>query len=210
MTDIKFLKITANSNSEFGYKLGKALKKEIQYRVEKNREMYPRRAVKSKSYEVVKKKAMKFIPSIKKHFPHLLQEATAMAKGAEVAFEDLMIVMCDEQIIDFDFTSHCTTIGLKTKDGRFLLGHNEDWFPEYRHNGLFIVNGRIKKHRFLAIGYLGSLAGSACGINNYGVAYSDTSFYFTRFEYEIPRSFHLRALLDVKTPKEAKRVFDLH
>jgi isopenicillin-N N-acyltransferase like protein len=204
---IPVLKIKAENNYDFGYKLGKSLKENIKKRIEKNKEMYHKRSAKGHNFSDLTKKARKFIPIIKKHFPHLLDEARGIADGAEVNFDELLVIICDEEIVDFAFYEHCTSVGIKTKDGKLLLGHNEDWFPEYRKNGLFIVKGRIGKHKFIGAGYIGNLVGSACGINTH-LAYVDNSFYFMRFEYKIPRSFHLRALLDVKNPKEAKKVLD--
>lgn len=206
---IKILKIEADSNYEFGFKLGKSLKKEIKERIEKNKKIYWERSTNKNEYSKLVKKAKKFLPTIKKCFPNLLIEAEGLAKGSETSFDDILVLICDEEIVDFGFTKkdtkpkHCTTVALKTDDNQFLLGHNEDWFPEFRKNALFLVNGRIKNNKFLALGYIGCLAGSGGGINSSGVAYSDTSFYFSRFEYKVPRGIHLRALLDIKTPKQA-------
>lgn len=205
---IPLIRIEAEDNYEFGFKLGETLKNQIRKRIKTNKELYLKRSTNKHTYKQLVKKAKKFIPAIKTHFPHLLIEAQAIAEGANVNFEDILVLLCDEEIVDFRFTNHCTTVALKTEKGDFLLGHNEDWFPEFRNNGLFIVKGRIGENKFLALGYIGGLAGSAGGMNSYGTAYSDTSFYFSRFEYKIPRSIHLRALLDVKTPKQALKTLN--
>lgn len=205
---IPFIKINAKDNYDFGFKLGKKLSIRIKSRIEQNKEIYWRRAHDKHSYDVLIKKAKNFVPKIEEHFPHLLKEARGIADGAGVNFDDILVLICDEEIVDFGFTTHCTTIALKTEEGKYLLGHNEDWFSEFRNNGLFLVRGKIKKNRFLALGYIGSLAGSGGGMNSSGVAYSDTSFYFTRWEYKIPRAIHLRALLDVKTPKQALKTLN--
>jgi len=204
---IPFVKIKAKDNYDFGYKLGSALKKRIQNRLRDNKELYRKKAVKPKEFSFYISKAKKFLPSIKKHFPNLLDEAKGMADGADIPFEELFVVMVDEEIIDFKIL-HCLSIGLKTKNNQLLLGNNEDWFPEYRNNGLALVKGEIKSNKFLGLGYMGYLTGSACGFNKYGIAYTDNSFVLDNIIYGVPRSFQLRALLDVKTPKEAIKTLD--
>lgn len=212
MGKIPFVKINAKNYSDFGFKFGSKLKKQIQFRLNKNKEIYKKYALDGKHFSIYVKKAKKFLPAIEKNFPDLLEEAKAMAEGAEVPFEELLVLMTDEEIITFKMFKllHCTSLAIKTSDNNILLGHNEDWFAEYRKNGLALVNGKIKNTKFLSLGYIGSLIGSSSGLNNHGIAYADDSLSYTRFSYDVPRSFHLRALSEVKTPMEAKRVLDKH
>ncbi|MEI6058835.1 MAG: C45 family peptidase, partial [archaeon] len=209
---IKFVSITAKNNEEFGYKLGKALKNEIQDRLKKNKAFYIKKTFNGKDFSKLIEKSKKFLPATKKYFPHLLIEAEAMAKGAEVPFEELFVLMCDEEILDFKVYPtnplHCTSVAIRTKDKRILISHNEDWFPEYRKNGLALVNGKIGKNKFIGLGYIGQLAGTSCGFNSSGIAHTDNSLVFKRVSKEVPRSFHLRALLDVKSPNEARKILN--
>jgi hypothetical protein len=50
--------------------------------------------------------------------------------------------------------------------------------------------------------------GWKCRRNEFFCAYSDTTLYARKIEHKIPRSFHLRSLLDAKTPANAKRFLD--
>lgn len=206
---IPYLKIEAKDNSDFGYKLGKALRENIQNRLEKNKEFYRKKSYNYRGFDKFAQISRKFIPIIEKHFPYILEEARAMADGANVPFEELFVLMSDEEIIDFKvYPLHCTSVAVKTTDNRILVSHNEDWFPEYRNNGLVLVNGKIKQNHFLGLGYIGSLVGTSCGINSHGIAYTDNSLVYNKFDYGVPRSFHLRALLEAKNPKEAKKILD--
>lgn len=208
---IPFVNINAKDNYEFGFKLGRVLKKQIQYRINKNKEIYKKKAYNSENFSILVKKAKKFLPEIKKRFPKLLIEAKAMALGAGVSFDELFVLMCDEEIVNFKvYPLHCTSIAIRTKDNKILIGHNEDWFPEFRRNGLVLIRGKLGKNKFLALSYIGSLAGTSCGFNSNRFAFTDNSLVFSRFSYEIPRSFHLRALLEVKNYKEAIKVLDCH
>ena len=207
--DIPFIKIKAGNNYDFGYAVGSRLKIRIQDRVLKNRELFKRKAVKARDFSIYVKKAKKFIPSIKKNFPHLLQEARGLADGADIKFDEFLANMVDDEIIDFKIL-HCISIALKTEDNQFLLGNNEDWFPEYKRNGLMLVKGEIKNNKFLGLGYVGKMIGSACGLNKYGLAYTDNSFVLNKFVYGVPRTFQLRSLLDAKNDKEAIKNLDKH
>ncbi len=203
MERIPFVKITGKDNYDFGFKLGRALKKEIQYKLERNKEFYRLKSYSGKDFHVLIHKSKRFLKSVKKHLPKLLIEAKGLADGAEVPFDDLFVLMCDEEIVDFKvYASHCTSVALKTEEG-ILLGHDEDWFVEYKDKGLFLVNGKIKNNKFLALGYMGNLPGSALGFNSHGIAFTDNSLFSTKPFFGVPRSFHLRGLLDAKNPNEA-------
>src|SRR3989344_5022670 len=202
---IPFIKIETKNNYEFGYKLGLKLKNRIVDRIEVNKRDYKKIAFNVKDFNNLITKSEKFLPSIKKCFPKILDEAKAMADGADISFQDLFVLMCEEEIVDFK-TLHCTSVAIKTINGKFLLGNNEDWIPHYRRNGLMLVKGKIKDVKFLGLNYVGSLSGSSCGLNNYGVSYSDNSFALNKFVYGVPRSFHLRALLEAKNVKESIRI----
>ena len=204
---IPLVKIEAKDNYEFGFKLGKALKKEIQYRLEKNKEIYKKKAYHAEDFSKLVNKAKKFLPAIKRHFPQLLIEAKAMAEGAEVPFEELFVLICEEQIVDYKIL-HCTSVAIRTDDNKILHGNNEDWIPEYTKNGLVLIRGKIKNTRFLCLSYIGNMAGSSAGLNSYGLSYTDNSFVLRKFTYDVPRSFHLRALLEAKNPKNAIKILN--
>jgi len=206
---IPFVKIVAKDNYDFGYKLGKKLREKIQDRIKKNKKLYLKKSDGKEDFPVLVQKAKKFIPAVEKNFPNLLNEAKAMAKGAQVPFEELFVLMCDNEIVDFEiYPPHCTSVSVKTTDNQILIGHNEDWFPEYKENGLVLIRGKIKKNKFLALSYIGNLAGTVTGLNSKKISYIDDSLFFKRISYGTPRSFHMRALLDVRNAKEAIKVLD--
>ncbi len=204
---IPFIEISAKDNEEFGYKLGKKLKKEIQYRLEKNKKLYHEASAWKKPFSHFVEESKKYLVPLEKNFPELLKEAKAIARGAEVPFEELFVIMCENEVVDFTIL-HCTSVAVRTKDNEILVGHNEDWFQEYTKWGLFLVKGKIGKNRFLATGFIGNLAGSSVGFNEAGVVHTDNSLMSARFTIGVPRSFHLRALLDAKDPKDALRILN--
>ena len=72
---IPFIEINAKDNYEFGYKLGKALKERIHERLRKSKEFFRKKTANGKNFELLEKKAKRFIPALEKYFPHLLIEA---------------------------------------------------------------------------------------------------------------------------------------
>lgn len=205
MIHIPFIQIKAKDNFNFGLQLGEKLSRQIKKRIKDNKILYKEKGI--KKFSDLIKTAQKFLPAIKKYYPKLLQELEGMSTGAKVDFNKLLVLMCEEELLDFRTsrcTSHCTNIALQTKKGA-LLGHNEDWLPAYKNNGLFIVKGQIQNHKFLALSYTGSLAGTSSGLNKY-FCYTANSINCKRFRFGIPIKFQLRALLDVTTESEAYRV----
>ncbi|MCX6807812.1 MAG: C45 family autoproteolytic acyltransferase/hydrolase [Patescibacteria group bacterium] len=198
---IPYLQIKAKDNFEFGLKLGEKLGKQIRKRIRDNKVLYKKK--KMKNFAGLIKTAHKFLPSIKKHYPELLRELAGMSAGAKVDFNELLVLMCEEEILDFR-VPHCTNIALQTEKGA-LLGHNEDWVEDYKNNGLYIVKGQINDRKFLALSYMGSLAGTSSGLNEH-FCYTANSMGCSRFRFGVPVKFQLRALLDVRTEAEATRV----
>ncbi len=211
MKEIPLIKIEAKNHYDFGFKLGESLSKRIKSRISDNKKSYKERGV--KDYSKLVKFSRKFLPAIKKRYPDLVEEARAMSLGADVNFDDLLVLMCEEELLDLKIpknndSPHCTNVAIKTKDNKILMGHNEDWLPEYKENGLVVVNGKIGNNRFLSLGYIGSLQGTSCGLTKRGFAFTVNSLNFKKFRYEAPRSFQLAELLEIKNPKEITNILD--
>ena len=203
MHEFFHIKINAKNNYDFGFKLGESLSERIKLRVKKNKLVYAKRG--AKSFNSLVKKSKKFLPELRKEFPELILELEGMSEGAEIPFTDLLVLNCEEEILNF-FIPHCTSIATYTKNKEIIIGHNDDWLPEYRKNGMVLVEGRINSNKFLALTYVGSLPGTSCGLNSKGVAFTVNSLDFRRFRYGIPRCFLLRELLEQKTMKDAERL----
>src|SRR3989339_429403 len=145
---ISHIKIKADDNYEFGFKLGKALGGLI-------------------------KDAQGFLPKIKRKFPELIEEIKGMSQGAGVAFEELLVLNCEEELLDF-FIPRCTSVAVHIGNGEILLGHNEDWLSTYRQQGMILVDGQIKQLKFLALSFMGQLVGTSCALNSYGLTFAVT------------------------------------
>jgi len=200
MNKIPFIKLEAKDNHDFGFNIGGKLKENIRLRIIKNKKAY--KELGFDNFSLLVKKSKKFLPEVKKHFPELLTEAKAMSLGSGVNFEELLVLLCEEEVTH-SVVPRCTSIAVKTTGGVILIGHNEDWMKEYLNNGLFLVRGKIKNKRFLSLSYMGSLVGTACTLTSDGLGFTGNSLTPGRFRYGIPKSFQMRAILDSKTEEEA-------
>jgi hypothetical protein len=208
MNHIPFFSITAKDNFDFGFKLGQKLSLQIKKRIRDNKKLYKKERM--KNFSELVKTAQKFLPDISKDYPHLLAELRGMSEGARVDFDELLVLMCEEELLDFRIP-HCTNVAIQTKNGA-VLGHNEDWSKAYKNNGLYLVKGEIGggkgeigRRKFLALSYVGSLAGTSCGMNE-SFCYTANSIDCRRFRYGVPVKFQLRAFLDVENEKDVERV----
>ncbi|HBH45975.1 MAG: hypothetical protein A2445_00535 [Candidatus Jacksonbacteria bacterium RIFOXYC2_FULL_44_29] len=200
---ISHIKIKADDNYEFGFKLGKALGAQIKDRIEKNKAVY--HALGRRHMPGLIKDAQGFLPKIKRKFPELIEEIKGMSQGAGVAFEELLVLNCEEELLDF-FIPRCTSVAVHIGNGEILLGHNEDWLSTYRQQGMILVDGQIKQLKFLALSFMGQLVGTSCALNSYGLTYTVNSLCNERFRYGIPRNFLLRNILEKRYLKDAEHV----
>lgn len=202
MQQIPLVRISAKNNYDLGAQIGGKLKDQIRARLRATKLVY--RKLGMKDFAALEARAQKFLPATSVHFPQLLAETRGMSEGAGIKFEELLVLMCEEELLDIRDINipHCTNVALKTKNA-ILVGHNEDWLNSYKHNGLFVLKCNIGEHRSLSLNYIGSLAGSSCGMNSSGLCFTANSLNPGRFRYGVPVKFQFRAMLEAKTPKAA-------
>ena len=203
MHEIPHIKINAKNNDDFGFRLGESISEKIKSRIIKNKLAYSKRG--TKNFNSLVNKSKKFLPKLEREFPELVSELKGMSEGAEIPFNELLVLNCEEEMLDF-FIPHCTSIAAYTTNKEIIIGHNDDWLPEYRDNGMVLVEGKIKDKKFLALTYIGSLPGTSCGLNSKGMAFTVNSLDFRRFRYGIPRCFLLRELLEKNSIKDAEKL----
>lgn len=201
MHRIPYIEIKAKDNFDFGLQLGKKLKRHIQKRIQNNKRLYKKERL--KNFSDLVEAAQNFLPAITKHYPELWAEAEGMSRGADVQLNDFLVLMCEEELLDFAIP-HCTNVAVRTKEGT-ILGHNEDWLASYKNNGLFLVRGQIKNHKFLSLSYIGGLAGTSCGLNE-NFCYTANSLDSGRFRYGVPVKFQMRAFLDARTEQDVSKI----
>jgi len=200
---IKYFKITADNNYDFGYKLGKQIGKDIFKRYEQNQSTYIKKGVNGISS--VLSLLNKFKKQIKREYPAYFSELQGISDSSEFDFNKLLFLQCEEEIIDH-FIPRCTSVALKTYSGDILLGHNEDWLPTYKDNGIYVVKGIFPDNKFLAVGFIGQMCGSVCGLNNFGLSYVGNSIYVKRGTRGIPKNIILRYMMDCHTMDSVEKI----
>lgn len=202
MQNIPFISVKAKNNYDLGLQIGRKLKGQIRRRLTANKHLY--RQLRLKRFSTLVATAEKFLPSTLQYFPNFVTELQGMSQGAGISLGALMVLMCEEELMDITDinVSKCTNVALKTKEG-ILIGHNEDWLNSYKNNGLYVLKCALGGNRSLSLNYIGSLAGSSCGLNSSGLCFTANSLNPGRFRYGVPIKFQFRAMLDCKTPRQA-------
>lgn len=199
MEKIPFLEINAKNNYDLGYQIGSLLKDQIRKRLNSNKKIYS--SLGKTSFEELEETAMLFLPETVKNFQPLVEEAEGISGGAKIKFSELMVLICEEELLEFKIQK-CTSVAIKNEK-EILLGHNEDWLKEYRRNGFYILKCKINDTSFLSLNYMGTLAGSSCGLNSFGFCFTGNSLHSRKFKYGVPKNFQTRAILTSKSVKEA-------
>jgi len=149
--------------------------------------------------------ARKYEPYSQEHTPKFLEELRSMARGADVAFEDLMIINCLEAItLDAMHLMKCTSFAVNDEhslNGHTLVGHNEDWMPEDEDDVVLVHAEPEGEPAFLAMTY-GALLPNI-GFNAAGIAQCCDSVYPTDVRVGVPRIFVSRQVLAARTISEA-------
>ena len=198
----------SGTHREMGRQIGEACKKQVQHGVENGR------ALVADAYQQLELtwagaqiQARKYLPFAQERYPQYVDELMGIAEGAEVGFEDLVVINAMEAVtMDALHLTRCTSMAVndeRTADGHILLAHNEDWVPEDE-DDVFIVLAKPKNGPpFLAMTYGGLLPN--IGFNAYGIAQLCDSVYPNDSRIGTPRTVVSRAVLASKTPDEAIR-----
>jgi isopenicillin-N N-acyltransferase-like protein len=145
--------------------------------------------------------AQKYLPFAQELTPRYVEELRAMAQGADVPFDDLMVLNCLEAItIDALHLFGCTSFVATqeyTAEGRVLIGHNEDWLPADEPDVVLIHAEPDGEPAFLAVTY-GALLPNI-GFNAAGICQCCDSVYPGDVRIGVPRIFVSRRVLAAKT-----------
>ena len=150
--------------------------------------------------------ARKYLPFAEESVPQYVEELQGMADGAEIDFNDLLVLNCMEALTEDALHRGCTSLAAApevTADGTLLVGHNEDWLPD-DFETVYLVHARpVDEPAYLAITYGGLLPN--IGFNECGIAQCCDSVYPNDARIGVPRIFVSRAVLAARTLDEAIR-----
>ncbi len=151
--------------------------------------------------------ARKYLPFAQERYPKIVEELQGIAEGADVSFDDLIVLNAMEAVTtDALHLTKCTSIGVneqRTANGHILIVHNEDWVPEDEAD-VFIIHATPEDdHRFCAMTYGGLLPKSV--LMPHGIAQCCDSVYPSDSRIGIPRVILSRLFWLPKHTAEAIR-----
>ncbi len=149
------------------------------------------------TWEGAQIQSRKYLPFAEERYPQYVDEMRGMAEGANVAFDDIVVLNVMEAVTtDALHLTRCTSMAVneeRTADGHILAAHNEDWIPEDE-NDTFVISAKPDKEPpFLAMTYGGLLPN--VGFNAYGICQLIDSVYPADSRVGIPRLVVARAVL---------------
>jgi isopenicillin-N N-acyltransferase-like protein len=189
-----------------GRQIGEACRRQVKHSIESARQLLADSYVQLElTWEGAHVQAHKYLPFAQAHYPQYVEEMTGIAEGANVAFDDVVVVNTMEALTDDALQlTHCTSFAVnddRSANGHVLLAHNEDWVPEDE-NDVFIIHAQpTNECPFLAMTY-GCLLPNV-GFNAYGIAQLCDSVYPNDPRIGIPRVVVSRAVLASKRLDEA-------
>jgi len=198
----------SGTHREMGRQIGEACRKQVQHGVENGRNLvadaYQQLELTWAGAQI---QARKYLPFAQERYPQYVDELMGIAEGADVIFEDLVVINAMEAVtMDALHLTRCTSMAVndeRTADGHVLLAHNEDWVPEDEDDVFIILANPKHDPPFLAMTYGGLLPN--IGFNAYGIAQLCDSVYPNDSRIGTPRTVVSRAVLASKTPDEAIR-----
>ncbi|MDX6593732.1 MAG: isopenicillin-N N-acyltransferase like protein [Gaiellales bacterium] len=154
--------------------------------------------------ERARERALSLLPHAEPRFGPQIYEIEGMAEGAGVAFADLLVLNCGEELTCSVAApaGRCTSIALSAP-GRTVVAHNEDWSESDVENVVVVrmtLPDGTRVVSVVAAGYL-----PVTGVNSHGIAVAADTVYGTDERAGIPNSFISRRLLESSSPEETVR-----
>jgi len=188
----------SGTHREMGQQIGEACRKQVQHSVENAHVLIDQSYnTLELTWDGAKIQASKYLPFAEERYSQYVDEIRGMAAGANVSFDDLMVVNAMEAVaMDALHLTRCTSFAVneqRTADGHVLLAHNEDWIPEDE-NDVYVISAKPNDDPpFLAMTYGGLLPN--VGFNAYGIAQAIYTVYPNDSRIGIPRLVVARAVL---------------
>ena len=139
----------SGTHHEMGSQLGEARREQIQHSIE-NAHILIEQSYDSLelTWDGAKIQSRKYLPFAEERYPQYIDEMQGIAKGANVTFDDVVVLNVMEAVtMDALHLTRCTSFAVneeRTADGHVLLAHNEDWVSEDENN-VFVVSARPKE-----------------------------------------------------------------
>ncbi len=161
------------THREMGGQIGEACREQVQHSIENAHLLIDQSySTLELNWEGATVQSKKYLPFAEERYPQYVDEMRGIAEGANVSFEDVMVLNVMEAVTtDALHLTRCTSMAVneeRTADGHVLAAHNEDWVPEDE-NDVYVISAKPRDDPpFLAMTYGGLLPN--VGFNAYGIA----------------------------------------
>lgn len=196
------------THREIGRQIGQACAHQVQHSIENAHTLLVNTYDDLQlTWEGAQIQARKYLPFAQERYPKYVEEMIGIAEGAQVEFDDLVVLNAMEAVtMDALHLTKCTSMAVndeRTADGHVLIAHNEDWLPEDEQDVYVLHVTPDDEPPFMAMTYGGLLAN--IGFNAAGIAQCCDSVYPTDSRIGVPRVIASRAVLGARTPVDAIR-----
>ena len=198
----------SGTHQEMGQQIGEGRKENVRHSIINARVLLEKAYSEVKlTWQGAQTQAQKYIAFAQKRYPQYVEEIQGIADGADVPFNELIVLnVIEELTMDGLHLTHCTSMGVsdeRTVNGNVLAAHSEEWLS-IDEEDVFVIQAKPEDEPpYLAMTYGGLLPN--VGFNAYGIAQLIDSVYPNDSQIGIPRLVVSRAVLAAKTPEEAIR-----
>jgi isopenicillin-N N-acyltransferase-like protein len=202
------LVVVRGRNGEMGFQMGAQATSQVQHMVEVYRRLFEDHGdeLDVAGWSDAKRRAHAYLPYVREAMPQYLEEMHGIADGAQVSFDDILVLNTVEGITLDRLPLGCTSLaarGRMTVDGSVLVGHNEDWYPDDIDH-VFLVRAEPESEpTFLALTYGGLLPN--IGVNADGLCQCCDTVYPQDVRFGIPRGVIARHVLSARSMAGAVR-----
>lgn len=202
----------SGSYREIGRQIGKYFKKNIYQSIRQQPGMLDKLMAIAES-ESGKKYSLSLLASVKRGFPHLLDELAGMADGAGLHFNILWYLSIRYELNAFGYESPgsctvppgCSTIYYNDGKANWLF-HNEDGNIAYKNEMLVLKVHPPSGVDYYSFAYPGCITSAGPSFNSEGIIVTANFIGCKKPEEGVPRFFIGRAILEAKTLKEAIQI----
>ncbi|MDO2439943.1 C45 family autoproteolytic acyltransferase/hydolase [Enterobacter nematophilus] len=139
---------------------------------------------------------------VQSQYPLIWQELEGLAEGLEAPFDEVFAWNCRGDLVR-STSDGCTTVAGSTAEGELIIAHNEDGFPQLRHDCAIVSITPDDGLAFTSFAYPGSICGHTFAVNEKGVVNTVNNIRALHRPRGIPRQVLARAALNSATLDEA-------
>lgn len=203
MREFKEIFIDAAPPYERGVQYGQLAREEIHLCIERYREHF--KAAGKISWDEARGKVLPFKELLKKDYQDCLSEVEGIAEGAQVDFDDLMVLNARYEFLHFPTDGECTAFALKreaTADGCVYVGQNWDNRPFVMDHTLLIHETEENGTRIIGTTEAGQLIRNGMNSHGVGLCANSLNSVYDCAGVGVPANFLRRKLLSMSTLDE--------